>query len=77
MTMGNAYLQACLQGAQMRVGGAAQVRQTVVVERRKGVSDNQADNPMGYSGTLASPGSNDMHLSASTAQSIAMKANHP
>jgi hypothetical protein len=44
----NADLEYLLDGAQMHVSGAAQVRQAGVVQGRKEVSENQADNSSQY-----------------------------
>jgi hypothetical protein len=43
--MGNFDLQACLNGAQMGIHGAAKMGHAGIVVRREVVSDNQADNP--------------------------------
>jgi len=45
MPVGNADFQLALDGAQVFVGRAAQVREARVVQRGEDVFENQADNP--------------------------------
>jgi hypothetical protein len=53
LPMGDLDLQRRLDGAQVFVHGAAQVRQPGVVGRREGVAKDQADNPCRWEGAGA------------------------